>query len=342
MKKLITLISIVFAIVATLVACHDSEDMITPSGNYSPIRGGFPQGNSKYDTIINNIKDEYGVYLLYKDITETDLNRNWLSTGTGDIYIAGPEEERNAPAWNLPEEQLPYYVDYFRNEIFSNISREFAKSAFPVKMYMIDNLRTEPRDFGEDSGNSSSGGTNIDPRKLLMKGNFDCWAISFSDEMMNSDEASYALKQQRCMLIIELIKNIDSKNELGSPDEFWAGFNFKDTMDIKNPSAANYKYKLGFVDMINDNFGTGRQKQVWVEYYFTSTEYWEKSNPNYNLFTTYIKNIMWLTPEEFEERYPIADYPMVHEKRDIAINYMKEKHGIDLIRISYGNSKEQK
>ena len=338
MKRIIALASIIIATSAAFTSCNDGEEAITPSGNYSPIRGGFPQGNSRYDSIINDIKNEYGVYLLYKDITETDLNRNWLSTGTGDIYVAGPEEERDAPSWNLPEEQLPYYVDYFRNDIFSNISKEFANSAFPIKMYMIDNLRTEPRDFGDDSG--VTGGTNTDPRQLLMKGNFDSWAISFTDEMMNSDEAEYTLKQQRCMLIIELIKNVDSKGELGSPDEFWSGFNFADTMDIKDPAAEKYKYKLGFVDMINDNFGTGQRKQVWVDYYFTSTVYWEKSNPNYNLFTTYVKNIMWLTTEEFEERYPIAQYPMIHQKRDIVIGYMKDKHGIDLIGISHGTKKQ--
>lgn len=335
MKKITILI---LASLAIMVACNDSEDAITPSGNYSPIRGGFPQGDSKYDSIINDIKNEFGVYLLYKDITEEDLNREWVSTGTGDIFVAGPEEDRNAPSWNLPQEQLPYYVDYFREQIFPNISKEFANSAFPIKVYMIDNLRTEPRDLNEDSDNNA--GTNTDPRKMLMKGTFDSWAISFTEEMMNSTEAHYALKQQRCMLLIELIKNVDSKNELGSPDEFWEGFNFNDTMDIKNPSAEKYKYKLGFVDMINDNFGTGQKKQVWVDYYFTSTKYWERSNTNYNLFTTYIKNIMWLTPEEFEERYPSALYPTIHRKRDIVIEYMKEKHGVNLESIAYGTQKQ--
>lgn len=331
---------IALASLALLSACHESEDAITPSGNYSPIRGGFPQGDSKYDSIINDIKNEFGVYLLYKDVTEVDLNREWVSTGTGDIYVAGSEEERDAPSWNLPEEQLPYYVNYFKEDIFPNIGKEFANSAFPVKIYMINNLRTEPRDFGEENDEEVSGGTDTDPRKMLMKGTFDSWAISFTDEMMNSSEAEYALKQQRCMLIIELIKNIDNKNELGSPDEFWTGFNFNDTMDIKKPESAKYKYKLGFVDMINDNFGTGQRKQVWVESYFTSTSYWEKSNKNYNLFTTYIKNIMWLTPEEFEQRYPSSLYPMIHEKRDIVIDYMMKRHGVDLVKISYGKNKK--
>lgn len=339
MRGLIKITAIMLAGLATLTACRDSEETITPSGNYSPIRGGFPQGDSRYDSIINEVKNEYGVYLLYKDVTEADLNREWVSTGTGPIYVAGPEEQRDAPAWNLPEEQLPYYVDYFCNGIFPNIGKEFANSTFPVKIYMIDNLRTEPRNLGDDSEEDNAGGTDTDPRIMLMKGTFDCWAISFTEEMMNSSNADYALKQQRCMLIIELIKNLDSKGELLSPDEFWEGFDFKDTMDIKNPSAPNYKYKLGFVDMINDNFGTGQKKQIWVDYYFTSTAYWEKNNPNYNLYTTYIKNIMWLTPEEFEERYPQALYPMIHQKRDIVVEFMKKQHGVDLINISYGNKK---
>ena len=49
---------------------------------------------------------------------------------------------------------------------------------------------------------------------------------------------------------------------------------------------------------------------------------------------------MWLTTEEFEERYPIAKYPMIHEKRDIVIDYMLEAHGINLLGISYGNKKQ--
>ena len=64
-----TLASIIIAATATFTACTNEEDAITPSGNYSPIRGGFPQGDSRYDSIINDIKNEYGVYLLYKDIT---------------------------------------------------------------------------------------------------------------------------------------------------------------------------------------------------------------------------------------------------------------------------------
>ena len=342
MKRFFRNILSVLAGIALLSACT-GEDPLSPSGNYSPIRGGFPQGDSKYDSIINNIKNEYGVYLLYKDITEEDLNRDWVSAGTGDIYVGGYDEEREDPSWNLPEEHLPFYVDYFNSYIFPNISKEFAKTTFPVKIYMIHNLRTEPRDFGEDNG-EVSGGTNTDPFKSIKLGNFDNWAISFKEEVIDGDDAEYSLRQQRCVFMTQLIYNSISKNEITSPDEFWSGFDFSQDkkMNHENAEKANYKYKLGFVDMINDNFGTGVQKQVWVPPYASETScyYWEKDKyPNYNLFTTYIKNIMWLTPEEFEARYPSAQYPMIKEKYDIIVKHMLEVYGLDLIGIAKGTNK---
>ena len=342
MKKHILTIAIALAGLFLSVGC---DEEITPSGNYSPIRGGFPQGSSRYDTIINNIKNEYGVYLLYKDITEEDLNRDWVSAGTGDLYVAGYDYERNDPAWNLPEAHLPFYVDYFNNYIFPNIAdslgKEFAKSTFPVKIYMIHNLRTEPRDYGEE--NNGGGGTDTDPYKSIKLGNFDNWAISFKEEIINGTDTDYALRQQRCIFMIQAIYNAMDKGEIDSPDEFWAGFDFSTDkkMDHEDPSKDNYKYKLGFIDDINDNFGTGIMKQLWRPLEtVTSCYYWEKNKyASYNLVAAYIKNAMWLTPEEFEVRYPKSLYPMLTEKYEIVVTHMKETYGIDLVGIAKGMNK---
>lgn len=343
MKRYINLTAIMLLLAFAFTACSE-EDAITPSGNYSPIRGGFPQGDTEYDSIINSIKNEYGVYLLYKDITEEDLNRDWVSAGTGDIYVGGYESEREDRSWNLPAEHLPFYVNYFKDYIFPNISKEFANATLPVKIYMIHNLRTEPRDYGEDSGLEEGGGTETDPFKSIKLGNFDNWAISFKDEIITGSDAEYALRQQRCIFMSQLIYNAIEKGEITSPDEFWTGFDFSTDkkMNHADPAKANYKYKLGFVDMINDNFGTGVQKQVWVPPYApeTSCYYWEKDKyPNYNLFTTYIKNAMWLTPEEFEARYPSSKYPMIKEKYNIVVKHMLDKYGVNLVGIAKGLNK---
>ncbi len=338
MKKFLYSAAILIMGLTAITACS-SEDDITPSGNYSPLRGPFPQGDSEYDDIILDISKEYGVYLLYKDVTEQDLNRDWVSTGTGDLYVAGAEEERHDGAWNLPLEQLPFYVNYFNEHIFPNITKEFAKSTFPVKIYMINNLRREPRIFGDDA-ESNVGSTITDPFVSIKLGNFDNWAISFKDEVINGANAEYQLKQQRCIFMIELLKNSIEKGEIDSPDEFWEGFDFSadKKMNHDNPSKSNYKYKLGFLDMINDNFGTGPQKQVWVSQSGeTSCYYWEKGKyPHYDLFTTYLKNAMWLTPEEFAAKYNPSRYPMVHEKYNIIVNHMKEVYGLDIVGMARG------
>jgi hypothetical protein len=340
MKKYLLTITIILAGLASFSACQE-EEIIVPSGDYSPIRGGFPQGTTKHDSLIYDIKQEYGVYLLYKDITEEDLNRDWVSVGTGDLYVAGYEDERDDRSWNLPIEQLPFYVDYFYNYIFPNISSDFAKSSFPVKIYMIHNLRTEPRDFGEEN---NGGGTDTDPYKSIKLGNFDNWAISFKEEIFNGQDTEYALKQQRCIFMLQAMYNAMDKGEITSPDEFWTGFDFSQDkkMDHKDPSKDNYKYKLGFIDDINDNYGTGVMKQLWRPLEtVVSCYYWEKGKyKQYNLFNAYIKNAMWLTPEEFEARYPQDLYPMLTEKYEITVKHMKEQYGIDLQGIAYGLKKQ--
>ena len=323
-----------------LSSCHQEEEII-PTGDYSPIRGGFPQGTTVYDSLIYDIKQEYGVYLLYKDITEEDLNRDWVSAGTGDIYVGGYEEERDDWSWNLPDGHLPFYVDYFYNYIFPNISKDFAKSSFPVKIYMIHNMRTEPRDFGEDSGENVGGGTeSADPYKSIKLGNFDNWAISFKDEIINSSDNEEALKKQRCIFMLQAIYNSMNKGEITSPDEFWTGFDFSEDKKIEHDdkSKENYKYKLGLVDDIYDHYATtGRTTEVWnYKKYIIHFYNWAKNNKDNNLFNAYIKNAMWLTREEFEVRYPKALYPMIAEKYEITVNYMKEQYGIDLQGIAYG------
>lgn len=343
MKRIIYTATTAIICLLSLTACSDSEDSITPSGNYSPIRGGFPQGDTEYDSLINIIKKEYGVYLLYKDITEEDLNRDWVSAGTGDLYVAGYEEDREMGAWDLPESHLPFYVSFFNDYIFPNISKEFANSTLPVKIYMIHNLRTEPRDFGNEE---NSGSTTVDPFKSLKLGNFDNWAISFKEEIINGGGGDgYELKQQRCIFMTQAIYNSIEKGEIIKPAEFWDGFTFGTDVlvNIQDENASNSMRNLGYVDALNDNFGTGHLKQLWRPLFTiskkeVSTIYW-KENAMYDLFVSYVMNAMWLTPDEFHSRYNTAKYSMIKEKYDFVVKYMKETCGVDLVGIAMGKDR---
>lgn len=144
-------IYITVASLITMTACTPSEDPITPSGNYSVLRMEFPQGNNSWDEDIKEIHDKYGVYLLYKDITPADLNRKWTGIGTGKLYYGD----------DVPGTEVPYYVDFFKNNVFPYASTEMIQKNFPVKIYLQKDFRgVDPNlEGGDDSGTGGTGGT---------------------------------------------------------------------------------------------------------------------------------------------------------------------------------------
>lgn len=377
MKQLFKITLIVLTTLVSFTACRESDEDITPSGNYSPIRGGFPQGDSELDQRIYQIKQDYGVYLLYKDVTETDMNRTWESAGTQNILVAGDEIDREKGAWDLPEDHLEFYVDFFDNYIFPNITKEFAQSTFPVKIYMIHNLREEPRDFDEgEEGEEPEGGnegTGVDPNKNLHIGTFDNWVISFPENVIKGTDSEYTLKQQRSIFMVNVIKNAMQKGDIVSPTEFWSDYSMnKDAQCIDGkhgscdkvyvptdtvPNLSEEKirefkegekglYTLGYVDVLEEKFGTGRTTKIVKDifnkkYGWLHPENWtSKVNPTWDLFEAYIMNALWFTPEEFHQRYNTGKNTLIKKKYDFVVNYMKEQYGIDLVGIAYGKKKE--
>ena len=357
----------IFALVAlmTFEACRDSEEEITPSGNYSPIRGGFPQGTSKYDSLIYDIKQEYGVYLLYKDVTEEDMNRTWVSVGTGHIIIAGDSIDRDKGAWDLPNEHLPFYVDFFQNYIFPNISKEFAKTTFPVKIYMIHNLREEARNFSEEeeenkeenNENSEDGGTGGTTNKNLHIGTFDNWVISFPDSVIFGNDKEYILKQQRCMFMTHIIINSIESGKIVPPNGFWERYNLSKSntcdldrdhtncsmVNVVDKNADNHIYKFGYVDVLESKFGTGNSTEVIKNVNISSGKDLHATNwrattkdVTWDMFQAYIMNAMWFTPEEFAQRYDTDGNTIIAEQYELVVNHMHNKYGIDLQGIAYG------
>lgn len=373
MRKFFKITMIALMALVSFSACRESEEEITPSGNYSPIRGGFPQGDSELDQRIYQIKQDYGVYLLYKDVTEEDMNRTWESPGTESIIVAGDEAEREEGAWNLPMEHLPFYVDFFENYIFPNITEEFAKTTLPVKIYMIHNLREEPRNFGDDEEKSEGENTPEEPgteepgtggvtNKNLHIGKFDNWVISFPEEVINGSDAEYILRQQRCIFMTNIIKKSIEDGKIVPPKGFWDKYDFTksstcDTdrdhtncamVEVVDKNADNYLYKLGFVDVLEEKFGTGNTTEVIKNVNISDGKAQHAKNwkaltgeNTWDMFQAYIMNAMWFTPEEFDKRYEPETNTIIREQYDLVVSYMNEEYGIDLVGIANGPKKEE-
>ena len=362
MKQFIKITLFALAALVTFNACRDAEEEIIPSGNYSPIRGGFPQGDSEYDQIIYQIKQEYGVYLLYKDVTEEDMNRTWVSEGAGNIIVAGDSADRDKGAWDLPSDHLPFYVNFFQNYIFPNITKEFAKTTLPVKIYMIHNLREEKRKFSNagDSNTPDAGGAGEASRKNLHIGTFDNWVISFPEEVIKGTDSEYILRQQRCIFMTNIIKKSIEDGKIVPPEGFWEKYNLTTSktcyddgdhtncsmINVTDKNADNHIYKFGFVDVLEEKFGTGNITDVIKNVNISGgkdqhASNWKatKKDNTWDMFQAYIMNAMWFTPEAFHERYQTGTNTLIKEQYESVVNHMMEKYGINLQGIAYGIKK---
>ena len=81
----------------SLTACNSDEEALDPTGNYSVLRFEFPQGDNDFDHEIKSIYDDYGIFVIYKDITSADLNRRWTSLGTDKLQDYVPVKEADIP-----------------------------------------------------------------------------------------------------------------------------------------------------------------------------------------------------------------------------------------------------
>ena len=373
-------IYITVASLITMTACTPSEDPITPSGNYSVLRMEFPQGNNSWDEDIKEIHDKYGVYLLYKDITPADLNRKWTGIGTGKLYYGD----------DVPGTEVPYYVDFFKNNVFPYASTEMIQKNFPVKIYLQKDFRGVDPNLGggDDSGTGGTGGTGtggtgtgtgtggtgtggtgtgtgsteiyipdvagFTPTKF---DGFDYWAISFSNtelywlqkraelkdkenktdvEKAELAKANEAMAVKRFSFINQFLTSQRMDNTLPEPEGLRDGMDFVSSLNRSNPNHKNYVFNRGLIRWVDDN-GV-EEESLWS----IATTYYKQ--PNYNssgmyrdFFSLYIRAAMRFSPEEFYEKYPKEKYPLISEKYELVVRYMKDKYGIDLPGIAKGS-----
>ena len=73
----------------TFTSCYE-DDSIIPTPDPLAQAGGFefPQGDNSWDNDAMKIYQDFGVKIIYKDITEKDLNKNWTGGGIGGSTLS--------------------------------------------------------------------------------------------------------------------------------------------------------------------------------------------------------------------------------------------------------------
>lgn len=307
----------------SLTACESDEGPLQPSGNYSVLRFDFPQGNNPWDDDIVDIHDEYGTYVIYKDITDQDINRQWQSLGTGTPQTCDP----------VPAEDVQYYVDFFKNHVLGYVSPEAAKLALPVKVYFVENMR----DIESGTGSGTGGSTSNDVVSVKIDG-FDYWSLSFKrDDNGELPKDDQTLRYARCKFIYTIIKAAYVNNLIEEDMDVRAKLDTKTPLKYKREDRGkpDYKWTRGYADRVSEgNFSE-------VEYVVISNSV--KGNSAYDVefdyFLSYCRLAMYYGREYVENKY--KKYPLVLEVYNDIVAYMMDKYGIDLEGIYYGPDGEQ-
>ena len=149
-------------------------------------------------------------------------------------------------------------------------------------------------------------------------------------------KANETMAVKRFSFINQFLTSQRMDNTLPEPEGLRDGMDFVSSLNRSNPNHKNYVFNRGLIRWVDDN-GV-EEESLWS----IATTYYKQ--PNYNssgmyrdFFSLYIRAAMRFSPEEFYEKYPKEKYPLISEKYELVVRYMKDKYGIDLPGIAKGS-----
>lgn len=126
-----------------LAACHREKEL-TPTPVSVADKFPFPQEGTPADAqaVLDEIYELYGVKVIYKDFTEKDLNRSWLSPSSG---------AESTYTWDeLEGDKLRAAAETLRDKVFGLLPAEIVKVAAKScpYLYLTDNLLWDVQTMG--------------------------------------------------------------------------------------------------------------------------------------------------------------------------------------------------
>lgn len=321
MKKIVIYAVTLTAILFTL-SCN-KEDAITPSSAESGERFTFPQGTNDYDQTAKKIYEDFGVKIIYKGFKNTDFNLAWTTPAIGKT------------GYDIPQDQQKEAVNYIANSIFGFLTPEITKKVLPPYFYVADSIGqltvTPTAEFVSPTAYYYTGmdfwsftwNPAVSYTKIYATG-----VITYSTRI-SKPNTSFSSFYRRGVMLKEIFKGAVNNGNIKVPESFNTGFDF--ITPIKNATAdandVNYYKKRGF---------PGRWSNT-LNFNSSITTNLVSTLPNTGItqnFIDYIHLCMRFQPDSIEVNYPISQYPLIHQKYPIVIQYMKDNYNIDLAKIA--------
>jgi hypothetical protein len=311
-------ISTILLTALIITSCY-KEDLIIPSSQENSERFTFPQGNNSYDLAIADVYEKFGIKIIYKDFRNEDFNLSWTSPAIGKMGFDIPESERSAA------------TGFIVNHIFGFLKPEITKKVLPPYFYVADSVyQFSVLGTLEYTSAFPYVYNGLDFWSFCWNGyapwqkNTTTGAITYTTQTRKPTTPYYYF-YRRGVMLKEVFKTAVNIGNIVTPENFSSGLDF--TTAVKYASGTetdvNYFKKRGFPGQMTNtlNFNISNLTSI------------TKTSPNQN-FIDYIHLCMRYTPDSIEVNYPIAKFPIIHQKYPIVVQHMKEKYGIDLVKIA--------
>lgn len=262
----------------------------------------FPQDNKEHDRRIQKIQEEYGTYVIYKDITDNLLNRAWINLYPTMTFTSTP----------VAESHIPIYLDFLENHLFAYFKAEQMQKFLPKYFFIVNNLHREENGVAK-------------PHLLTRTDGVDFWAFSIKAGS-TGNLAGFDSKLARITLAYALIKSAFDAGLIEVPASFYQGINYKDPVyNAIYPDGTIHEWHY--------------QQRGFVKYVQPTFEY-ESPATNISVigqagedFLMYVRKILYSSPAQFLSEN--AGFDLVMARHKIVLDLLK-KYGVDLNAISEG------
>lgn len=315
-----------FVIMGAFSSCYDEKALTPTEDGEGMSRYEFPQGTNSWDKDIEEIAEKFNVYLIYKDFKYADFNRSWSGGGISSEYYGE----------DLSDEYAEASTRFMKEHVFAYLNEKILPKVLPMYYYMVYDFHTV-WEFPSIPGFPPFPPI-ITPIRDYDEG-LDFWVICLIGEDPDPDGLGIADEEKIDFPTTkedffgrrgEVLKNIlfksCEKGNIEVPAGFETGFDYK-TAIVSNDwelENENHYWKRGF---------PGRMGLFWNGF---SVLYSIGDTNNAKNFMDYICFGMYYSTEELDELYPRTDYPLLREKRDFVVNYLKTTYGVDLEAINEG------
>ena len=352
--------SIVLLTLLGLASCGDDDKIVTVE-KVDLLRFDFPQGNDPWDREIEQIAKDWGMYIIYKGVDSTHLNRRWTIPQYNEpIYVCSTPSS----------EDIQVYLNLVKEWLLGNLDKNKAsdRSQLPVYLYLVNNLLDgNPHSPTYKRGHIS-----------LKKDGMDFWCLSFMSEELAAGLTPEMIHNIACSFSYPGLKARFLSGEYKIADDFAYMSDYDSPIGIRyysledwlqdNPwfqkddyeymvapwerDAYNVYQKRGFVpqlrddfriDDFNDFFGPTYGAPLWmplIEYDYEYSPLILPSPEERPLldFLNLIRTAMRYPETQIRETYPTdVEDPMeqygnqlINDKYDLVVKYMQTTYGINL------------